>query len=201
MHDDQDDLTPGQRDALRALPAETRPPAHLEERVVAALRASGRLATASSDRGSGGRRRGTAEAWLRRAAAAIVLVLAGAAMGRLTAPPAIGSPTGAAATSDYLLLLYGGESATPAEEADRVAEYGAWAGRQAEANRLVSAEKLQAAAIVLGPSPGAGAVSSEPSGFFVIRAESVDAAVAIARDCPHLRHGGTVVVRPIDVTR
>jgi hypothetical protein len=35
------------------------------------------------------------------------------------------------------------------------------------------------------------------TGFFLIEAEDLDAAALIARDCPALLHGETVVVRPV----
>ena len=35
------------------------------------------------------------------------------------------------------------------------------------------------------------------SGFFVIKAASREEAIAIAKTCPHLRHGGRVAVRPV----
>jgi hypothetical protein len=36
-----------------------------------------------------------------------------------------------------------------------------------------------------------------PTGYFIIRADDWDAALAIARGCPHLRHGGVVAVRAV----
>jgi hypothetical protein len=35
-----------------------------------------------------------------------------------------------------------------------------------------------------------------PVGFFLIRAESFEAAAATAAECPHVKYGGTVVIRP-----
>jgi hypothetical protein len=35
-------------------------------------------------------------------------------------------------------------------------------------------------------------------GFFILRAESYEAAAAIAADCPHVRRGGTVELRRIE---
>jgi hypothetical protein len=34
-------------------------------------------------------------------------------------------------------------------------------------------------------------------GFFIISAGSFEDALAVARGCPHLRHGGAILVRPI----
>lgn len=35
-------------------------------------------------------------------------------------------------------------------------------------------------------------------GFFIVKAESYDAAVALATDCPHLDYGGAIEVREVD---
>ena len=40
-------------------------------------------------------------------------------------------------------------------------------------------------------------LAEEVSGFFVIEAKDLDAAIAVARTCPHLRHGGRITVRAI----
>ncbi len=37
-------------------------------------------------------------------------------------------------------------------------------------------------------------------GFFLISAESYDDAIQICRDCPHLRFGGTIELRQIELT-
>ncbi len=49
-----------------------------------------------------------------------------------------------------------------------------------------------------GPASPAGALG----GYFVVSARDYDAAlaIAIARSCPHLKHGGTIEVRAIEET-
>jgi hypothetical protein len=169
-------LPPEERDALDRLPREAAPPPHLEDRVVAALRRAGHLPP----------RRGPS-AW-RRLAAGVALLIAGVAIGRLTtASPDASSEPG------YLLLLYGGRASVDDEPA-RFAEYAAWAGSLADRAALVAAERLAPAARTIGPSPAADV---QPVGFFLIRADNLDSAAAIAGSCPHLKYGGTVIVRPI----
>jgi hypothetical protein len=158
--------------------------AGLEDRVVAALRAEGALPPRSARRHR-----------LRLAAAAAV-ILAATAWGSFT----LGQSTAGAAGSGgkYLLLLYGAASASASEEEARFAEYSAWAGRLSAERRLDAAERLGPAARVAGPPvPGLGD-AQQPLGFFLVRAASFDAAAAIAADCPHVRHGGTVVVRQVE---
>jgi hypothetical protein len=171
-----DSLSPEERAALDRLPRAAAPPPHLEDRVVAALHRAGRL-----------RPRRARPAWL-RLAAAIALVSGGLVLGRLTMPTAP-----APADSAYLLLLYGGDAPIGAEPG-RVAEYAAWAGTLRQRQQLIVAERLTPDARVLGqPTPG----GAGPVGFFLIRADTLDAAAATAASCPHLKYGGTVVVRPV----
>lgn len=179
MKPDDDDLTSDERAALAELPREAMPRSPLEDRVVARLRAYGLVRP---------RRRRTTVV---RAAGAIVLVAAGFAIGRATAATTAGS-----SGSQFMLLLYGAQSATPAEETARATEYGAWARRQLAGGRLVAADSLARTTDTLG-SATAPAGGSGPVGFFLIRAASAEEARQIAAGCPHLRHGGTVVVQPV----
>jgi len=190
--DDEQDLTDAQRRALLELPAEAPVPAGLEDRVVEALRKRGLVAPPTvRPRASSPR--------LARLAAAAALFAAGMGAGVFAArvgssPPPEGSL--------YLLLLYPGAAYAeggPADEAARAAEYGAWAGSLRREGRLVEAERLKAGAQVI--EGGSGAESSEgPQGFFLVRARDPAQAQAIARACPHLRHGGRVALQAVDPT-
>ena len=61
--------------------------------------------------------------------------------------------------------------------------------------RLIDAAGSRASALAREPE-GAGTLS----GLFIVSAEHVEEASAIARSCPMLRYGGRVVVRPIKPT-
>ena len=165
------------------------PPAALEERVVGTLRARGLL------RGGAVPRRILAArwAWPVAIAAGLLLFIGGFAMGRRPAASSL------IRSSQYTLLLYEGPgfNAAGAAEPELVKEYSAWAGELAGRGQLVSGEKLGNQTWTLG---AAGAAPPSPTGFFVIAARSEAEALAIARSCPHLRHGGTVSVRPIEPT-
>jgi hypothetical protein len=87
----------------------------------------------------------------------------------------------------------------PDVEARLVAEYAAWARGLQEEGKLLSAEKLaDEPAELLGS--GASPEGDRVGGFFLIRAASFEEAQRIARDCPHLRHGGRVELRAIEPT-
>ena len=176
---------------LKTLTMQAAPAPALEDRVVAALRKQGRIRTARPN-------------WMRWAAAAAmagVLFAAGwLAGGRQM------TLSGETRMPEYLLLLRSGTmvEGSTTDEAARVREYGAWAGDLHRRGLLVSAEKLSDEAQVLSASAmteGTAATSENAvRGFFLIRSSSTEEALRIARECPHLRHGGTIEVRPIVVT-
>lgn len=163
--------------AFDALPRELEPPSHLESRAIAGLRASGPL------------RRSSASARLWGAVAALLLFAGGFAVGRVAEGPDDSAPK-----SQYLLLLYGAHSLSLDVQVERAAEYAAWARAEATSGRVVGGEELGHDAVVFGaPAEPPG----EPSGYFLIAAASDVEAQATAARCPHLQHGGTVVLRSI----
>ena len=156
-------------------------PPGLEDRVVRALRAEGALAPASTP-------------WpMRRLAAIAAMLIVATAWGGFQIGRSSAAPGGSG--DKYLLLLYGAQTATPAEEASRVAEYSAWAGSLAAARRLDAAERLGDASRTAGVSLPGLQSAPPPLGFFVVRAGSFDEASRIAEECPHVKYGGTVVIR------
>lgn len=184
-----DDLSPEARAAFDALPKTADPPPALEEAVVRALRAHGVLASKRSWR---------APALL---AAGVALFAAGLAVGRV---PPKQVPYG----TRYLLLLFDDTAAAPTDEAARVAEYRVWVRSLAHPGTIVRGDKLAPEARVL--TKDANGVSATElaaeaprgvlGGLFVVEAKSWDEAVSLAKTCPHLAHGGRVVVRKVEET-
>jgi hypothetical protein len=177
--DEHDDWDETEREALRAM-AQAPPPPEVLERVLEELGRSGHL------------RQRRLAAWTLSAAASVALFVGGLLVGERRASPA-GDPRPL-----YMLLLYDVAVTTPQEEAARVSEYGAWARRLHAAGHLKAGEKLKDEAFVLGPPVGA-AEDGRLGGYFLVAAADLEQALAIARDCPHVRHGGRVVVRPLDL--
>lgn len=120
-------------------------------------------------------------------------------------------PAAPATLERFLLLLYEDESyrapVTPAEQETRVTEYSAWAADLRERGIEIEGEELAPPAEAdrlagrgAGGEAGRGAPAGSAgtlAGYFIVEAEDQPAAVAIARTTPHLKHGGTVVVRRV----
>lgn len=185
MKHDPDDAPVG---ALGGLPRELAPPAALEERTVASLRAAGLLLPLA-------RRTSPMRTWLLAAGVAIAAFAGGIATARSSAP--------AAAEPTFALLLYGGGTADSAAHEVRAAEYGAWAGAAHPTGRVVGGEALGGEGTVVAPGMAPGGVEVSEAGdgalvgYFLVHAVNREAALQLARDCPHLKYGGRVVVRPI----
>ena len=130
--------------------------------------------------------------------------------GAATSVPNAASP---GRLDQYVLLLHGPArrpavtqaqaAADSATEAGLISEYRAWAAGLRDSGALLLGAKLADAPLTVLTSSTSRDLSPNTDdalgGFFLIQADSAEA-FRIARDCPHLRHGGTVEVRRIQPT-
>jgi hypothetical protein len=133
-------------------------------------------------------------------------------------PEPVVAETAAEDENQYMLLMFmRGEDRSDAPRTERPAddtvyraivdEYRDWAMDRAAEGRLVSAHKLASDTRVMTASAGRLAVESSAhtdrvlGGYFLITAGSLEEAIELAKSHPHLKYGGEVEVRPIEVTR
>jgi hypothetical protein len=167
--------------SLARLPQERPAPARLEVDTIGALRARGLL-------------RSREGGWRIRAAfvaAALVIFAAGWALGSRAMQPAANSYR-------YMLLLYAGDVNNAADDAS-VQEYRDWARRLRDAGLRISGERLEdapAAVFGAGGAPGPDRLR----GYFVFDATNDRDAMEIARQHPHVRRGGIVILHRIRPT-
>jgi len=188
MNEWDDRLTQSEREALTSLARDLPPPPSLEKAVVAQLAARRLL-----------RRRGKSRRLLLPIllpAGAVALFVAGVWIGgRVTArKPAFGG------LARYMLFLEGGLDAPVGEEQARVREYSLWARGVAGRGHSISGDELAPQTWRLGGATEQAAAGDPVKGFFLIAARDDAEALEIARSCPHLRHGGWIVVRRISPT-
>ena len=97
--------------------------------------------------------------------------------------------------TNFVIIYSGGT--VPQEEAEQqavMAAWGAWYGKMGDAivdggNPFSMSKSITAAGVSDGP------VSSPPAtGYTVIKADSLDAAVALCSDHPHTNYGGQLSV-------
>jgi hypothetical protein len=180
MHGDDNDDRP---EELKDLPREIAPPASLRDRIENDLRRQGLVASARPA--------------LARRAAMILLPLVGFAAGWLLRPAGEPAHSHDDRQTRFILLLYGG-SDSPAD--DGVREYGEWARRLAASGTEVSGEKLADDSTLLVGAPVDTPSRADLRGFFIVQASDAQHAQQLAVSHPHVKRGGTIVVRRIDPT-
>jgi hypothetical protein len=115
--------------------------------------------------------------------------------------------------TEYMLLLRGGaglgqngDEVSPAEMQAYIAPYRAWLDDLTRAGKLVHANQLLSdGAKLLRADGGRVLVVDGPyteskdivGGYYLVRAESDEEALFIARQCPHLANGGAVELRRV----
>lgn len=201
MNESEDELTPQEREAFAALPAEQMPPAFLEQKTINQLRHAGLIRSPSGP-------------WILlsrpayAAALSLICLALGVAVGLWWG---VKRPLG---TTDQppaqFMLMLRAAADEPAdqspEELERVKEYSAWARKIGQAGLLVDGEKLTNETKFVEVVNGKSVVSGEQidprekpiGGYFLIRANNYQQAIGIAEECPHLKYGGTIEIRRID---
>lgn len=107
--------------------------------------------------------------------------------------------------NQFLLLIRGDgtwDTLTKEQKSAIIANYGAWAKKLRDQDRLVEAAPLRSEGHMLF---GGETITDGPfvetkemiGGFFLYRAADLQEAVAIARECPAMTYGGFVEIRPV----
>jgi hypothetical protein len=125
-------------------------------------------------RGAGGLRRNRAPAYA-VAAAIIIAIAAAIVFTQRPAPPR------------YILLLY----ESPQLSGGSREEYSAWAREMRPL--IAGGEELGGAVLAVNPPQ----TREHLAGYFLINARDDATAARVARRCPHLKHGGAIVLRRI----
>jgi hypothetical protein len=157
------------------------PPPGLEGRVIDSLRARGFIASPRPMRHVG--------ALALAAALVAVSFFGGMSLQRSRQVNALRP-----AASRYVLLLYGNSAPDLRDRPALVKEFGEWTGRLRQSGQYLQGAELSDESVPVGPS---SATSDSPTGMFVYTASDSAEAVRIARDCPHIRRGGSAQLRPV----
>lgn len=95
--------------------------------------------------------------------------------------------------ANYVLVYHGGGMPDSPEEGAKVMQaWTEWFGRIGDA--LVDGGNPASKTRTIAPDGSVSDDASGPSGYSIIRADSLDAAVALARGCPVLTGGASIQV-------
>lgn len=195
-----DEKTPAYYQALEGLRREMMPPSSLEDQVVKRLRRSNLIVPSKTTR----HRPIVKIAFA--SAASVLLFIVGVMAGAWWAT----QRTNEATAPEFLLILRMSQQQLQAlsseESSRRVKEYGVWAMELDQTGLLLGGEKLTEEARYLHKAGERVAVSQDQlgqtdaviAGYFLIRANDYEHAIAVAGSCPHLKYGGSIEVRQIE---
>ncbi len=200
-NDHDDELTPRERRLLDSLPREATPPAALEERVVAGLKAEGMIGSRST------LPRQVAVA----ATLALAVTLSFFAGSRFASSRVDGNAPSPASTDPlFALLVYDPPGETPGDMSRAaVIEATEWVDGLTSGGSFLTGAKLvdigsrlalRGERVTSSANQPAIGGSLVLGGFFMIRAADHDDAARIAATCPLLRYGSTIEVRAVDDT-
>ena len=177
-----EELNDRERAALDKLPREVAPSRELRNNITRELRKSGLI------KNSWGL---SPRAWALAAATLVIGLITGMLLpGKPGQPRTPGQPG-----KEFILFVHTTPSTSDAAgEPQRIDEYRRWAQGLRARGMLTDGQKLtdDVSTIGTGPKP------SDVGGFFRIVARDRAEAEAVARTCPHVRHGGWIEVREID---
>jgi hypothetical protein len=95
--------------------------------------------------------------------------------------------------ANYLLTFHGGSMPESKAEQDKVmGEWTAWFGKLGDA--LIDGGNPVSQARAISPDGSVMDATTAPSGYSIIKANNLDSAVELAKGCPVLRGGASVVV-------
>ena len=170
------------------LQKEQQPPEHLEEKVVAKLKEEGQLRKTMTMK--------VYVKWAASIAAGILLFLSGNYYGksnnmdRIEIEPDRG----------YMLLLHEDERFQPGEPMTMFEEYKAWMENTFNKGVKITGQELKNEAVLVNPdgrtqtlNEGSG---KRTTGYFLVEAASLDDAIQVAQETPHVKYGGIVEVKP-----
>lgn len=178
-----EELTPQEQAVLQQLQQPVQPDNTLEEITVQRLKNENLLNTKKINY----------MIWSMGIAASLLLLVAGVFIGKM-----IFSKSASEIPSfNYMLVLYEDARFNPEEPEAMFNEYSAWMQNIEQQGITIDGQEMKPSSVLIEQN---GIVQSSDAekkvgGYFVLNASSMEEVVAIAKNSPHLKYGGTIEVK------
>ncbi|MDW3193108.1 MAG: YciI family protein [Cytophagales bacterium] len=170
---------------INQLEKELMPPTHIEEQLVNQLKFEGHIV--KENKMNIGR-------IIIGIAASILLFLGGTWYGKTTSNQISITPE-----MGYMLLLHEDEQFTPGDPIEMFEEYAAWMQNTFVRGVKITGHELVNEAVLIRkgkPNEAQGEdAETRTTGYFILEANSLEEALAVAQENPHVKYGGTVEVK------
>jgi len=182
-------LTPGEKEAFKRLKKEAFPPPGLVDRISGQLLEEGLIRKSKQNR--------PVLKSLLAVAAAVLLFLGGILVEKWQSGITIDPQNG------FMMVLLEGKEFKPGDPAEMAEEYGRWRKNIGEKGNKILGQELKNETVLINKG---GQVNILPeqhtdriTGYFILEAASMEEAITIAQNNPHLQYGGSIQVKAFRV--
>jgi hypothetical protein len=182
---DQEELTPEEQAAFRAMASAQQPPLSLEDNIVAELKNQGLIKNTR-----------TMNSYIKYAvgiAASVIIFFAGNVVGKQS-----GGATEIDPLNGYIMILKEDVNFKPGDPMQMFEEYSSWMNGLYNKGVKISGQELKNEALEVTASATTaldGNSDSRTTGYFVIETKTKEEALAVVKDNPHLKYGGTIELK------
>ena len=100
-------------------------------------------------------------------------------------------------TKGYMLLLHEDKDFAPGDQMEMFEEYKAWMENTfAKGIKITGQELKDEATLVKGEELKTINSDVRTTGYFLVEANSLDDAIKVAQENPHIKYGGSIEVKP-----
>lgn len=180
---DQEELTPEEQAAFRAMASAQRPPSSLEDNIVAELKNEGLI-----------KKTRTMNSYIKYAvgiAASVIIFFAGNIVGKQS-----GSVPEIDPLNGYIMILKEDANFQPGDPMQMFEEYASWMNGLYSKGVKISGQELKNEALEVTASATVSLDNDlRTTGYFVIETKTKEEALAVVKDNPHLKYGGIIELK------
>ncbi len=182
----EDHLSEAEKKLFAALEREKAPPGHIEKNIVAQLEKEGLIKKINTM---------NYLKWAASIAASVLLFIGGMFYEQSKANTMVEIEP----TKGYMLLLHEDTNFTPGDPMAMFEEYKTWMENTFSRGVKITGQELKPeATLVKGETQQAFDAQAETktTGYFIVEANSLEEAIRVAKENPHIKYGGSVEVKP-----
>lgn len=182
---DQEELTPEEQAAFKAMASAQQPPPLLEDRIVAALKTEGLI-----------KKTRTMNNYIKYAAgiaASIIIFFTGNIIGKQTQDVTEIDPL-----NGYIMILKEDTNFKPGDPMQMFEEYANWMNDLYSKGVKITGQELKNEALEVTASSTTDLgedVARRTTGYFIIETKTEEEALAVVKDNPHLKYGGIIELK------
>ncbi len=186
----EEQLSEAEKKLFEALEREAKPPAQLEKNIITQLESEGLIKKTTAMKNY--------LKWAASVAAAILLFMGGMFYEKSKAQLMVEIEP----TKGYMLLLHEDASFAPGDPMAMFEEYKTWMEDTFSKGIKITGQELkEEATVVKGQTEEVFPrdAATKTTGYFLVEAKSYEDAVAVAKENPHIKYGGSIEVKPFMV--